>query len=113
MFPYTHYNIIVCIYSLCTSLLHTLASSLVVFVYVQSTFPICRQYKGDRSSCGRTRVYYRSVAGDGTGSCLHTLEVDKKRTSTLKKVLADFNHTYLPLSIILGALMSNANNREN
>ena len=59
-------------------------------MYVQSTSPICRQYKGDRSSSGCTCVYYRSVADDGTGSCLRTLEVDKKRTSTLKKVLADF-----------------------
>ena len=83
-----------CICRLCTVLLYTLASRLMLFMYIQPTSPICRQYRGDRPSSGSTSVCYRSVTDDNTGSYLCTLEVDKKRTATPKKVLADSTHTY-------------------
>ena len=90
-----------CICRLCTVLLHTLASRLMLFMYIQQTSPICRQYQGDRPSSGSTSVYYRSVTDNNTGSYLCTLEVDKKRTATPKKVLADSTHTYPSVIFVL------------
>ena len=72
-----------------------------LFMYIQPTSPICRRYQGDRPSSGSTCVYYRSVTDDNTGSYLCTLEVDKKRTATPKKVLADSTHTYPSMTFVL------------